>query len=387
MGKAIRNYLIILSVVVIVAGVFVFSAEHNIKWDRTYNVNDTNPYGFYIFSEEIDYFFNKEVKKIAITPYEFSKTETEKGKNNYIFTEEPDITSLNTILSDIEKGSNALFISDFFYNLDTLGVEITTDYFYQKDKALELTTNSFNERINFSDDGASITGIFTSLNEKNTKTLGYIYLEDSKNINFVEISHGKGKIFLYSEPIVFTNYYLKDFPKIRKYTSTIISYLPKEKNTIWFDKNFKEKTVYGNLSFIMSQPALRITWRLMLLGLLLYLIFKGKREQRIIPIIKKPENTTVEFAQSISSLYFQDGDSVDLVRKKITYFLDHIRNTYNIDTQEINSSFIEKLYNKSGKDKELIAKIVHLIIDFEKNQQADEQALINLDKWIQTFWN
>ena len=137
----------------------------------------------------------------------------------------------------------------------------------------------------------------------------------------------------------------------------------------------------------MSQPALRITWRLMLLGLLLYLIFKGKREQRIIPIIKKPENTTVEFAQSISSLYFQDGNSVDLVRKKITYFLDHIRNTYNIDTQEINSSFIEKLYNKSGKDKELIAKIVHLIIDFEKNQQADEQALINLDKWIQTFWN
>ena len=137
----------------------------------------------------------------------------------------------------------------------------------------------------------------------------------------------------------------------------------------------------------MSQPALRITWRLMLLGLLLYLIFKGKREQRIIPIIKKPENTTVEFAQSISSLYFQDGDSVDLVQKKITYFLDHIRNTYNIDTQEINSSFIEKLYNKSGKDKELIAKIVHLIIDFEKNQQADEQVLINLDKWIQTFWN
>ena len=146
MGKAIRNYLIILSVVVIVAGVFVFSAEHNIKWDRTYNVNDTNPYGFYIFSEEIDHFFNKEVKKIAITPYEFSKTETEKGKNNYIFTEEPDITSLNTILSDIEKGSNALFISDFFYNLDTLGVEITTDYFYQKDKALELTTNSFKRK-------------------------------------------------------------------------------------------------------------------------------------------------------------------------------------------------------------------------------------------------
>ena len=115
--------------------------------------------------------------------------------------------------------------------------------------------------------------------------------------------------------------------------------------------------------------------------------FSQPSYQRIIPIIKKPENTTVEFAQSISSLYFQDGDCVDLVRKKITYFLDHIRNTYNIDTQEINSSFIEKLYNKSGKDKELIAKIVHLIIDFEKNQQADEQALINLDKWIQTFWN
>ena len=143
----------------------------------------------------------------------------------------------------------------------------------------------------------------------------------------------------------------------------------------------------GDLSFIMSQPSLKIAWRLLLAGIILYLFFRGKREQRIIPVIKKPENTTIEFAQSISSLYYQEGDPSDLVQKKITYFLDNVRNRYYMDTQQIDEKFAERLYNKSGKDKELVGNIVNSIITFERTKKADDKVLTNLDKWIEKFWN
>ena len=130
-----------------------------------------------------------------------------------------------------------------------------------------------------------------------------------------------------------------------------------------------------------------MAWRLMIFGFLLYLLFKGKRQQRIIPVIEKPKNTTVEFAKSISSLYYQERDATDMVQKKITYFLDQVRQRYYLDTQQINEDFATKLYNKSGKDKDLVQQIVSIIIHFEQTQQAQEETLLQLDKWIDEFWN
>ena len=50
MGKAIRNYLILLSVVVIVMALTVFSsADRKVDWEQTYDANSKQPYGLYIF--------------------------------------------------------------------------------------------------------------------------------------------------------------------------------------------------------------------------------------------------------------------------------------------------------------------------------------------------
>ena len=71
MGKAIRNYLILLSVVVIVMSLTVFSsADRRVDWGLTYDANSKQPYGLYIFGEQLNHFFSKEVYKISYTPYE-----------------------------------------------------------------------------------------------------------------------------------------------------------------------------------------------------------------------------------------------------------------------------------------------------------------------------
>ena len=391
MGKAIRNYLILLSVVVIVMALTVFSsADRKVDWEQTYDANSKQPYGLYIFGEQLKHFFSKRVDRISYTPYEYLRRNQQKGECNYIFTTKGiDEVSLKKVLSDVQAGSQALFLNNDDGLMDTL--KIKTNYQLMVSEVnLQLNSTSYNKPIYLRPERDYIrVNYFTRLDKERDKALGYAFSSDGKKerrkINFVEVPYGKGKFFLHlGPPIAFTNYFLKESQEVRSYAATVLSYLPKDRPTVWFVPSNQGK---DELSFIMSQPQLRTAWHLMLVGFLLYLLFKGKRQQRIIPVIEKPKNTTIEFAQSISSLYYQERDATDMVRKKITYFLDQIRQRYYLDTQQINKDFATKLANKSGKDKDLVQQIVGTIIHFEQTQQAQEETLTQLDKWIDEFWN
>ena len=391
MGKAIRNYLILLSVVVIVMALTVFSsADRKVDWEQTYDANSKQPYGLYIFGEQLKHFFSKKIDKISYTPYEYLRRNQQKENYNYIFTTEGiDEVSLKKVLSDVQAGSQALFLNNDDGLMDTL--KIKTNYQLMVSEVnLQLNSTSYNKPIYLRPERDYIrVNYFTRLDKERDKALGYAFSSDGKKerrkINFVEVPYGKGKFFLHlGPPIAFTNYFLKESQEVRSYAATVLSYLPKDRPTVWFVPSNQGK---DELSFIMSQPQLRTAWHLMLVGFLLYLLFKGKRQQRIIPVIEKPKNTTIEFAQSISSLYYQERDATDMVRKKITYFLDQVRQRYYLDTQQINEDFATKLANKSGKDKDLVQQIVGTIIHFEQTQQAQEETLTQLDKWIDEFWN
>ena len=388
MGKAIRNYLILLSVVVIVMALTVFSsADRKVDWEQTYDANSKQPYGLYIFGEQLKHFFSKKVDRISYTPYEYLRRNQQKGNYNYIFTTKGiDEVSLKKVLSDVQAGSQALFLNEDQGLMDTLKIETVYDYVSKIN--LQLNSTSYNKPIYLRPEGDYIRGnYFTRLDKERDKALGYVFFSEDtkKKINFVEVPYGKGKFFLHlGPPIAFTNYFLKENQEVRSYAATVLSYLPEDRPMVWFVPPTQGE---DTLSFIMSQPQLRTAWHLMLLGFVLYLFFKGKRQQRIIPVIEKPKNTTIEFAQSISSLYYQERDATDMVRKKITYFLDQVRQRYYLDTQQINEDFATKLANKSGKDKDLVQQIVGTIIHFEQTQQAQEETLTQLDKWIDEFWN
>ena len=388
MGKAIRNYLILLSVVVIVMSLTVFSsADRRVDWGLTYDANSKQPYGLYIFGEQLNHFFSKEVYKISYTPYEYLRRNHQKSNQNYIFTTKGiDEVSLKKILSDVKAGSQALFLEKDNGLMDSLKIE--TDYDYVSKINLQLNSTSYNKPIYLHIEKVFVkVSYFTQLDKERDKALGYVFFSEDtkKKINFVEVPYGKGKFFLHvGPPIAFTNYFLKESQEVRSYAATVLSYLPEDRPTVWFVPPTQGE---DTLSFIMSQPQLRAAWHLMLVGFVLYLLFKGKRQQRIIPVIEKPKNTTIEFAQSISSLYYQERDATDMVRKKITYFLDQVRQRYYLDTQQINEDFAAKLANKSGKDKDLVQQIVGTIIHFEQTQQAQEETLTQLDKWIDEFWN
>jgi len=114
----------------------------------------------------------------------------------------------------------------------------------------------------------------------------------------------------------------------------------------------------------------------------IFMIFNAKRRQRIIPIKVPLQNTTVDFTKTIGNLYLQEGNHHIIIDKKIIYFLEKIRTDYLIDTFHLDETFINRLHQKTGKDKADIENIVRLIKRHRNNLPSTEKDVIEISKAI-----
>jgi hypothetical protein len=196
--------------------------------------------------------------------------------------------------------------------------------------------------------------------------LGYIVADD-EYVNFFKIGVGEGFIYFHSNPVVFTNYFLTKKFNI-PYTEGILSHFH-AKSIIWDEKSkvplFSDDSKSKSpLYFILQQPSLKYAWWLFLLSVVLYLIFAAKRKQREIPVLEKKNNTSLEYVRMVAALHFQNGNHLDIARKKMKYFLYFIRQRYGIQLSVENDKSMQALAQKSNVSKELIEAIArqfHLI--------------------------
>lgn len=317
------------------------------------------------------------------------------------YTEIDDISS--EYLLDFVSDGNAVMISSFNFSkklLDTLHAEIKYDVLPQ----LELEDSLSIQNINFKDSELNLTlankkwdartytykkgmeGVyFSQLDSVYTTVLGYHQFENKRRINFVKIQYGDGFFYLHTQPFVFTNYNLLKSGNAT-YAAHALSYLP-DWDIIWDDRaTINIDRIDNPLRYMLSQPALRWAWYISLISLVFFIIFKAKRRQRIVPIIEKLPNTSIDFAKTIGNLYYQQGKPQDIVNKKITYFLEHIRNTYLLDTQNLNDDFKKKLQSKTGMPQIEIERLVDYIIKLSKLQEIPETSLVLLNNMIDNFY-
>ena len=176
---------------------------------------------------------------------------------------------------------------------------------------------------------------------------------DSTYINFIRIPYGEGHFYIHNNPRVFTNFYLIDAHKL-DYAEKALGHL--REGTIYFDDfstvNYRNNNSgYGfsdsPLQFILSQQSLRWAWYLLLILALLYLLFRAKRKQRVIPVLEPNTNTSLEFTKTIGNLYYQQKDHSKLAQQKMKLFLAHVRMHYRIPTHEINEQLIRQIRLKS----------------------------------------
>ena len=178
---------------------------------------------------------------------------------------------------------------------------------------------------------------YTEPDDRSREYLSLGYMNDSL-INFVRVPHGDGYFYFHTTPIAFTNYFLKQ-KKNLKYVNQVLAHMD-EGDVFWDIENnlqssppaiantgqsnlqlpwngdratFNQQTP---LQYILSERGFRWAWYLLLGTGVLYLFFRAKRKQRIIPVIEPNKNTSLEFVETIGTLHFQQNDHRQLAMQK-----------------------------------------------------------------------
>ena len=385
-----------IALLVLVACIFLYEKGKTkpIYWHETYNNKDKNPYGLYIFDQEVEKLLQgKTFTRFSTDLFTFlyqPNYDTVTPSNLLVVSGEfvdLDQYTAKHLKTYIEKGNTAFIFADKLSNsfLEVFGLQYqetnSENYDTRSTSVLaltnpKLTTQKF--RIKTPVDPQSFE-ILDSVKNK-VDILGYRTLKDTiKQVNVVRIKEGEGQLILGSSPLIFTNYYLLESNN-HLYVEGVLSYLPPRDITYMLVQHTGDKEESSSLlRFIFEHPALTWAWYFFLLALVVFTLFTAKRKQRIIPIIPTVKNTTVAFTKTVSNLYIQSKDYNDLIHKSIIYTLEKIRRIYAIDTTQLDEKFVQQLQVKTNKDKTDILAFVNLVNQYRASSfLATAEDLVRL---------
>ena len=362
-----------------------------IDWRSSYTSFDKIPLGSYILYEESPALFSNNMEKVLEDPYVFLSRKNQENNSAYFFINDRiyfDKRQSEKILEYVEKG-NTVFISsrkitgDLTDSLKVGGV--TSNTILEEELIPQFFSTSLKQDSLHAFKKAVYKSYFTQIDTLNTKALGYVNSEKEKkkDLNYISVQYGKGQFLLHSLPEAFSNYYM--LKKNNQYAANVLSYI--NADVIYWDEYLKtgRKVVSSPMRFVLNQAPLKWAYYVMIGSLLIFILFKGKREQRIIPVRKPLENTSVEFTKTIGDLYFQHKDYSNIIAKKITYFMESIRSKYFLDTSNISEDFITKLAVKSSNTEDDTRKLLELIKHLKDKSTHTEEDLLNLNKKIEAF--
>jgi hypothetical protein len=324
------------------------------------------------------------------------------GHNMYLDTAE-----LEALLDFVEDGNNAIFLSKKFpYDLmEELNTGECVYDWYENDNFLDSTIYAnFEEQDLKTFDPVQYSRLikdkkveyawhfidedYFCIEEKNFTALGRF---NQNQVNFFRAEYGQGQFYFHSNPEFFTNYYLTQ-KENQEYAQKVLSYATgshllwdKQYNLRNFDHNISQND--GPLKYILSQESLKWALYCLVGALLLYLMFEAKRKQRSIPIIVGKENTSIEYVETISELYFQRKGHSKIYDYITIQFNDFIRKRYRLSIKKKDENFIKLLSVKSHIKKERIEALLKHQNNGKFEGNIDEKFLISYHEEIQYFYN
>lgn len=402
MGKD-RIYFILFASVVLLYVAFQVFGPQPVNWENSFSGSDTIPYGSYILRQELSTLFpGDEIRTMRAPIYEeLSGIDSmDEQSVNRIFINSvfrPDPIESGMLLRAVRRGDH-LFISANQISehlADSLGlqIEFDVDIFGTDSPGSPPVQGNASVGANFWNSDLSAPKswnfeiqrrtYFSGVDSLNSRNLGY--LTGSKKSNFISIEQGSGKVFIHLLPRAFTNYYLRD-PEYASYAFKALSYLP-EQETIW-DEYYKDgRSQYTTpMGYILSEPSLEKAWYLTITGILLFMVFKGRRMQRPVPVRVMPQNTTLEFAKTIGSLYLEKGTHKDMADKKIRFFRDWCREHLGIMFTRYEQPSPEKIAAQSGVSTEQANELFTLISETEKAATISKEQLETVTSAIDKFY-
>lgn len=381
----------------LVLSVFVYAAVELAKpepvdWSPDFTKSEFIPYSSKILYEELDAVFPySQISENNSNLFDIQE-DANRDARNWVFINSSfgfDEYETDVLLQAASAGDHVFLAGIIAGPLgDSLGLRYRFFYSF-----FDSTSEKENLHLLFNDPGfntengwnLSIKGTFhfiTSYDSARTKELGSF---DGDYLNFVEIQWGDGKFLVNTTPFLFTNYYLRT-PGYATYAYGALSHLP-DRPTVW-DNYYKDgkQAMATPMYAILNSEALKYAWFTAVISVFLFMLFRSKRRQRIIPVLKSPENSSIRFAETIGQLYQEQGSHKDILEKKTLFFFDYIKTNLRLDTTEINEQFREDVAIRSGINKQEIIRLFDLLELVKNSQKVTDNELKLLTDQIDQFY-
>jgi hypothetical protein len=419
-----KRYLILggIVLVVILLLVWAMQRQESFSWRETYKIDSNEPYGLYAAHQLLGaYTAARELQNLEDSLTGHLPEGLSAGPANYVFIGEGLFmrpTDRDALLAFVEAGNTA-FLSAKVFPYDLMFYLYYEECDYVPWEGLEQLTDSL-VNLNFSHPSLRADRDFPYPYIQDFRpvltTWDYFpaaYFCDQENglvpigtindrfTNMAQIRYGEGYFYLHSQPLAFTNYFLVK-PRGRAYAEGALSYL--NDGPVYWDEFSRipetmarqENNPVNNsasrlqsdspLRYILEQPPLAWAWYTLAAMALLYLLFRTKRRQRVIPVVQPLKNTSLQFVQTIGWLYFQRAGHQQLAVQAIKLLRTHVKERYGLQWREHDEQFVTQLSNRAGVDEELVRTIALDVQNIPRYTGLVETELVKFHQRLERFY-
>ncbi len=210
--------------------------------------------------------------------------------------------------------------------------------------------------------------------------------------NLVLLKHGDGNVFLHGNPLLFTNYHLRN-EAVFDHAETLLGHLGSNTPIIYFTPYEGQTSAQnrplvtdGPFSFVLAHTPLRWAWYTLLSLTLLFLLTSVWRLQRPIPVISPPPNETLAYLDVVSRMYRKDGLHKHLVNVQYKLLLNHLRNRYRLSVSRIDKDFFREASIRLRLDESVIIEFFAELDRARNNSTLTDADLARIDHRITEFY-
>ena len=354
-----------------------------INWSYSFSKDDKIPFGCYVVYQQVPDFFPKQsIHNVDLNFYEFEIDSLDYSINYIIINDkyDPGAVEVDEVMFFINEGSTALIAASDISNelADTLGIRLGTTFSLSDSLEINFGNENCTEKIKMTD--GKTYSVISQFNAERTEVLAF---DSEKRPVLVKLKFDYGYIIFCSVPMAFTNYEL-----LNSGSSALVSFcfnqLPLE--PVYWDEYYKTGGSKSGtfLRFVLFREPLKWAYFLTLSLLLAYILFEMKRRQRIIPVIQKVKNSTLDFLEVISMLYLYSRNHKTMAEKRIMYFQEMLRNRWYISSDSWQKT--EHVSFKTGYPIEKLKLLLTEIEIIKRKETISENELINLNNHLEDFY-
>jgi len=421
------NGLFVLGIVMLLSGCMRNKEDdEKEKWNVTLNKEDKKPYGTYLAYQSLQYYFpGVKVEPLAsafrydnmdnnmkynyygtslmvLVGLDFFVTDKEwnqllnfadNGNEIVIFCSRLDKKIEETLKCHKKLGNYEAYPSYYFgigkdINENVLSLTGEPDrtygykgrslYGYFAFDTVETEADDDEESV----DSESVNAITQTQQISSPSTLGYV----ASYPDFIRYKVGSGHITLHAAPLALSNYFLLQDGN-EDYLTGLWHTLPGNIANIYWNEYYVRSESESDYGTLWKYSSIKLALLLGIAALLLYVLFEGKRRQRIIPILPPVRNDSVSFVETVGRLYYNKGNHTNLAEKMIQQFLEWVRAHYFLNTNLLNDEFIRQLVMKSGQPEHKVRQLAEMIHEIRLNHgNIDDAYLYQLYNTIQEFY-